>query len=71
MLVSLLKDPEPLVKRQAIIALGKIKDKTAVLPLLDNLDPSRDSKEMVREVAEALRGIGSHKLVREVVQQLS
>jgi HEAT repeat protein len=70
LLVSLLKDPEPVVKRQAIIALGKLKDKNAVLPLLDNISLETDSKEMVHEVAEALRSIGSHRLVREVVRQL-
>ncbi|MBI3544140.1 MAG: HEAT repeat domain-containing protein [Deltaproteobacteria bacterium] len=70
LLVSLLKDPEPIVKRQAIIALGKIKDKSAVLPLLDNVNLESDSKEVMHEVAEALRSIGSHRLVREVVRQL-
>lgn len=70
MLVSLLKDPEPIVKRQAIIALGKVKDKSAVLPLIDNVNLDTDSKELVYEVAEALRSIGSHRLVREVVRHL-
>jgi class 3 adenylate cyclase len=70
LLVSLLKDHEPVVKRQAIVALGKIKDKTAVLPLLDNVNLETDSKEVVHDVAEALRSIGSHRLVREVVSQL-
>ena len=70
LLVSLLKDNEPIVKRQAIIALGKVKDKSAVLPLLDNVNLETDSKDMVQEVAEALRSIGSHRLVREVVSQL-
>jgi HEAT repeat protein len=70
LLVSLLKDPETLVKRQAIIALGKTRDKSAVLPLLDNLNLETDSKELVHDVAEALRSIGSHRLVREVVRTL-
>lgn len=71
LLVSLLKDKDPIVKRQAIIALGKVKDKSAVLPLLDNINIDNDSKELVHDVAEALRSIGSHRLVREVVRQLS
>jgi HEAT repeat protein len=71
MLVSLLKDPEPMVKRQAIIALGKIKDKSAVLPIIDNIDLERDSKELLRDVGQALRAIGSHKLVREILSKLS
>ena len=36
MLVSLLKDSDLSVKRQAIIALGKIKDRSAVLPILNH-----------------------------------
>lgn len=70
MLVSLLKDSEPMVKRQAIIALGKIKDRSAVLALINNVDLDRDSQEMIDEIAEALRAIGSHKLVREVISRL-
>lgn len=70
MLVTLLKDGEPMVKRQAIIALGKVKDRSAVLPILDAIDLSADSKEMIRDVAGALRAIGSHKLVREVLARL-
>ncbi|MEW6055725.1 MAG: HEAT repeat domain-containing protein [Bdellovibrionota bacterium] len=71
LLVSLLKDPELTVKKQAIIALGKIKDKSAVLPLLDNVNTESDSKELMHELAEALRSIGSHRLVREVIRQLT
>ena len=69
MLVSLLKDPVPAVKRQAVIALGKIKDKSAVLPIIDNIDFERDSGELMHDITEALRSIGSHKLVREVLQK--
>jgi HEAT repeat protein len=71
MLVSLLKDPEPIVKRQAVIALGKIKDKSAVLPMIEMIHPDKDTAELVRDVTEALRSIGSHKLVRDVISKLS
>ena len=71
MLVSLLKDGEPIVKRQAIIALGKIRDKSSVLPIIDTLDLERDNKELIQDIARSLRAIGSHKLVREVLDKLS
>lgn len=71
MLVTLLRDPEPAVKRQAVIALGKIRDKTAVLPLIDNIDLEKDNKDMIRDIGQALHAIGSHKLVREVLDQLT
>ena len=71
MLISLLKDREQMVKRQAIIALGKIKDRSTVLPLIDNIDLKGDSKEMIREISQALASIGSHKLVREVLSQMT
>ena len=71
MLVSLLRDPEPMVKRQAILALGKIKDRSSVLPILDSIDPDRDDAELLKDVSAALQSIGSHRLVREVVAQLS
>lgn len=71
MLVSLLKDPEPMVKRQSIIALGKIRDKSAVLPIIDNIDFEKDSEEIIRDVSQALRAIGSHKLVREVLDRFT
>lgn len=71
MLVALLKDPEPIVRRQAVIALGKIKDKSAVLPIIDMVDLEKNPKEMSREILEALRSIGSHKVVREVISKLS
>lgn len=70
MLVGLLRDPEAAVKRQAVIALGKIKDRSAVLSIIDTVDLERDSKEMIRDISEALRSIGSHKLVREVISRL-
>ena len=44
MLVSMLKDSDVMVKRQAILALGKIKDKTAVLPIIDNIDLDKDRR---------------------------
>lgn len=71
MLVALLRDPEPMVKRQAIIALGKIKDKSSVLPIIDTIDLEKDTREMLRDVSAALQAIGSHRLVREVLSQLS
>ena len=71
MLVACLRDPEPVVRRQAVIALGKIKDRSAVLPMIDLLDPGKGGQELLRDVSEALRSIGSHKLVREVIAKLS
>ncbi|MCM2323418.1 MAG: HEAT repeat domain-containing protein [Oligoflexia bacterium] len=71
MLVALLRDPEPIVRRQAVIALGKIKDKSSVLPIIDMVDLERNSKELSRDIREALRSIGSHKLVREVIERLT
>ncbi|MCC7440741.1 MAG: HEAT repeat domain-containing protein [Bdellovibrionales bacterium] len=70
MLVALLRDPEPMVKRQAVIALGKIRDRSSVLPILDTLEPGKDSKELIRDITQALQAIGSHKLVREVLERL-
>jgi class 3 adenylate cyclase/HEAT repeat protein len=71
MLVACLRDPETAVRRQAIIALGKIKDKSAVLPIIDLLDPARGGKELLADISQALASIGSHKLVREVIARLS
>ncbi len=71
MLVLLLRDPEPMVKRQAVIALGKMKDKTAVLPLIHAVDFDRDSKELIQDVGVALRNIGSHQLVRDLLEKIS
>lgn len=71
MLVSLLKDPDSSVKRQAVIALGKIKDKSSVLPLIDNIDLEKDSKDIIKDIAQALRSIGSHQLVREVLSRFT
>jgi class 3 adenylate cyclase len=76
MLVSLLRDPEPIVKRQAVVALGKIRDRSSVLPLIDMIQPGIeahgiDSKDLVRDISSALRAIGSHRLVRDVITKLS
>ncbi|MCM2279756.1 MAG: HEAT repeat domain-containing protein [Oligoflexia bacterium] len=71
MLVALLKDNEPIVRRQAVIALGKIKDKSAVLPIIEMVDLERNPKDLSRDIREALRSIGSHKLVREVIERLT
>lgn len=70
MLVALLKDSDPIVRRQAVIALGKIKDKSAVLPIIDMVDLRKNSRDLSRDILEALRSIGSHKLVREVIAKL-
>jgi class 3 adenylate cyclase len=67
MLVALLKDPDPAVKRQAIGALGKIRDRSAVLPMLESLDLEAESRDTLRDFAQALQSIGAHRLVREVV----
>lgn len=71
MLIRLLNDPEPMVKRQAITALGKIRDKGAILPIIDSIDLNRDSQEILKEVTQALRSMGSHRLVREVIERLN
>jgi class 3 adenylate cyclase len=71
MLISLLRDTDLQVRRQAVAALGKIQDKTAVLPLIEHLDLKADSKELLREYAVALQAIGAHKLVREVLARAS
>lgn len=71
MLVVLLKDPDLMVKRQAIVALGKIRDKSAVLPMIDLVDSTGGSAEIRNDILEALRSIGSHKLIRELIGKLS
>jgi class 3 adenylate cyclase len=75
MLVTLLRDPDIRVRRQAVLSLGKIKDKSAVLPMIDMLGPEGSanvsSQELIQDISEALRSIGSHKLVREVISKLS
>jgi class 3 adenylate cyclase len=69
MLVSLLRDPDLTVRRQAVIALGKIKDKSAVLPMIELLDglPADSSSEMARDILGAFRSIGSHRIIRDVL----
>jgi len=71
MLVALLKDKDTVVKRQAVIALGKIKDKSAVLPIIDSIDFENDSKELIKDIANSLRAIGSHKVIRDVLAKLT
>lgn len=71
MLVACLRDTEPMVRRQAVIALGKIKDKSAVLPMIDLLGTGPSNRELMEDVSQALRSIGSHRLVREVIARLS
>jgi class 3 adenylate cyclase/HEAT repeat protein len=74
MLVSLLRDSDDRVRRQAIIALGKIKDKSSVLPMVELLELKEDGKAadpFTRDILEALRAIGSHKIIRETLAKLS
>jgi len=71
MLVRLLKDPEPSVRRHAVIALGKMRDRAALLPLIDSVDPRQEDFSFVQDVAQAIRLIGSHRLVREVLEKFS
>jgi HEAT repeat protein len=72
MLVALLRDPDPMVKRQSVIALGKIRDRSAVLPMIEMIEaPGQGSRELSREILESLRSIGSHRLVREVLARLT
>jgi class 3 adenylate cyclase/HEAT repeat protein len=71
MLIALLKDSDMTVRRQAVIALGKIKDRSAVLPIVDSIDTDPRAKEFVQDITRALREIGSHKLVKEVIEKLT
>ncbi|MBI3534960.1 MAG: HAMP domain-containing protein [Deltaproteobacteria bacterium] len=78
LLVSLLRDSDLSVRRQAIIALGKIKDKSSILPLLDQIeslkeskDSKKDSTDLLNDIAQALRSIGSHQLVREILSHIT
>jgi class 3 adenylate cyclase/HEAT repeat protein len=71
MLVSLLRDSDERVRRQAISALGKIQDRSALMPLIDSIDFEKDSRETLLEISQALRSIGAHRLVREVVERLT
>ncbi len=71
MLVTLLQDSEPMVRRQAILALGKIKDKSTILPLVNSIRLDQESKEMIQDLAFALREIGSHQLVRDLLYRIS
>jgi class 3 adenylate cyclase len=71
MLIALLKDKDMTVRRQAVIALGKIKDRSAVLPIVDSIDMDPKAKEFVQDITRALREIGSHKLVKEVIEKLT
>jgi HEAT repeat protein len=71
LLVGLLRDEDPRVRRQAISALGKIQDRSALLPILQSIDFTRDSREILVEVSQALRSIGAHRLVRDVVDRLT
>jgi class 3 adenylate cyclase len=69
MLVSLLRDPDRIVRRQAVIALGKIKDKSAVLPLIELIEG--ESSELIsRDILEAFRSIGSHRVIRDTLSKL-
>jgi len=70
MLVALLRDPEAIVKRQALIGLGKIKDRSSVLPIIDMIELDKNSKDLIKEASQALWSIGSHKMIREVLNRL-
>lgn len=70
LLISLLKDQSVIVRKQVIVALGKIKDRAAVLPLVDNLKINAGDESLTEETVEALRSIGSHRLVREFIQHI-
>ncbi len=67
MLVSLLRDPEFAVRKQSVLALSKIKDRAATLPLIDMIQSDGRNRQLLPEIAQALRSIGSHRLVRELV----
>lgn len=71
MLVALLKDPDEVVRRQSVIALSKIKDRSAILPIIECVRSSGQSQELKQDCIYALRSIGSHKLVSDVLDSLS
>ncbi len=69
MLVFLLKDREISVRKQAIMALGKIRDRSAVLPLINAVQYDEHSKALVEDIANAVSQIGAHKLVRDLLER--
>ncbi len=71
MLVGLLRDKEVGVRRQAILALGKIKDRSAVLPLIDSLSYDETAKQLVQDVAASVRSIGAHQMVRDFLEKMT
>jgi HEAT repeat protein len=71
LLVSLLRDSELMVKKQAVLALGKIRDRSAVLPILEAVQTQGEAKEYLRAASDALREIGAHRVIRDVVDRMS
>lgn len=69
MLVLLLKDHDERVKKQAIVALGKMRDKTAILPLIEVLKFEKESSPLAKDILNALRKIGSHRMVRDLLEK--
>lgn len=59
-LLKLLGDPSPKVRREAIIALGEIGDKSAIEPLINHLQMESGQSEVIRE---ALKKLGVEKEV--------
>jgi HEAT repeat protein len=70
MLVALLRDSDMSVKRQAVIALGKIKDRSSVLPIINTINLNLHQREILNDIAQALREIGSHRVVRDLLEKL-
>jgi len=65
-LLQLLDDLDPMVKRQAIVSLNKIRDKVSALPLLQSIDLGLNSVELSKKLYSALLSLGSHKFIKNL-----
>jgi len=67
-LIRLLDDRETSVKKQSLWALGQIKDRSAILPIIRNIDTS--SEELIEDYIETVRNIGSHRSIQEYLERV-